>query len=291
MSVRSRVISSRGRLAERRVRSALFAPASRPDLLAKLPRSNPDGVIIDLEDAVAPDAKESARPLAAAAARELRQGHPELVILLRVNAVSTEWFAADIAEAVVGELDAVVVPKLDALEALAEVEVACSESCPLPVLAGLETVAGVELASELLRPPVEGVYFGAEDYVVDLGGVRTPGNMEVLYARSKVAAAARLSGVFALDQVVVALRDEDRFRTDAAEGRALGYGGKLCIHPAQVPWANEVFSPSLEELSRARRLLDVYEQAKSEGKGAVAFEGQMVDEPLARQARAVLGET
>lgn len=272
------------------MRSALFAPASRPDLLAKLPRSNPDGVIIDLEDAVTPDAKERSRPLAAAAARELRERHPELVILLRVNAVSTEWFAADIAEAVVGELDAVVVPKLDSLEALAAVEERLL-ACPLPVLAGLETVAGVELASELLRPPVEGVYFGAEDYVVDLGGVRTPENMEVLYARSKVAAAARLSGVFALDQVVVALREEDRFRRDAAEGRALGYGGKLCIHPAQVPWANDVFSPSLEELSRARRLLDVYEQAKSEGKGAVAFEGQMVDEPLARQARAVLGET
>ena len=279
-----------GGLSRRRMRSALFAPASRPDLLAKLPRSHPDGVIIDLEDAVAPDAKPEARLHAAAAARDLRLAHPELVILLRVNAVNTEWFAADMGEAVVPELSGVVVPKLDSPDALEEVAERLSETAPLPVVAGIETVAGVEYVSEVLRPPVEGLYFGAEDYVLDLGGVRTPGNAEVLYARSKVAAAARLRGVSALDQVVVALREEDRFKADAAEGRALGYGGKLCIHPAQVPWANEVFSPSVAERERASRLLEVYERAKAEGKGAVAFEGQMVDEPLARQARAVLGE-
>ncbi len=284
------VNSAASGLAQRRLRSALFAPASRPDLLAKLPRSRPDGVIIDLEDAVAPDAKPAARPHAAAAARDLRREHPEMVILLRVNAVNTEWFAADMAEAVVPELSGVVVPKLDSAASLEKVIERFAGVSPLPVVAGIETVAGVEYAVEVLRPPVEGLYFGAEDYVVDLGGVRTPGNAEVLYARSKVAAAARLCGVSALDQVVVSLKDEDRFKADAAEGRALGYGGKLCIHPAQVPWANEMFSPSAAERERASRLLEIYEQAKAEGKGAVAFEGQMVDEPLARQARAVLAD-
>ncbi len=247
-------------------------------------------MVIDLEDAVAPAAKPEARPHAVAAARDLRRAHPELVILLRVNAVSTEWFADDIAEAAVAELSGVVVPKLDSIEALEEVGNRLAASgVGLPVVAGIETVAGVAYASEVLRPPVEAAYFGAEDYVLDLGGVRTPENAEVHYARSKVAVAARLAGVLAVDQVVVALRDQGRFTADASQGRAMGYRGKLCIHPAQVPWANSVFSPSPEEIERARRMIEVYERAKAEGSGALAFEGQMVDEPLARQARAVLG--
>lgn len=271
-----------------RLRSALFAPASRPDLLPKLPRSGPDGVIIDLEDAVAPSGKPQARPAAAAAARRLRRAHPDLAIFVRVNAVDTEWFEDDMAEALVPELTGVVVPML---ESAAAVEVVAERLEPLGglgVMAGLETVAGVEFATEILRPPVVAAYFGAEDYVADIGGVRTPENTEVHYARSRVAVACRLAGVVALDQVVVKLRDEAVFTTDARQGRALGYRGKLCIHPAQVPWANSVFTPSAAEVDRARRMLALYEETQSTGSGAVAFEGQMVDEPLARQARALL---
>lgn len=271
-----------------RLRSALYAPASRPELLPKLPRSGPDGVIIDLEDAVAPSAKPQARPVAAAAARELRRAHPDLAIFVRVNAVDTEWFEGDMAEALVPELTGVVVPMLESASAVELVAERLDPIGPLGVMAGLETVAGVEYAAEVLRPPVIAAYFGAEDYVVDLGGVRTPDNTEVHYARSRVAVACRLAGVLALDQVVVKLRDEEVFTADARQGRALGYKGKLCIHPAQVPWANAVFRPSAEEVDRARRMLDLYEETQRTGSGAVAFEGQMIDEPLARQARALL---
>ena len=271
-----------------RLRSALYAPASRPELLPKLPRSGPDGVIIDLEDAVAPSGKLQARPVAAAAARELRRTHPDLAIFVRVNAVDTEWFEGDVAEALVPELTGVVVPMLESAAAVDLVAERLEAIGPLGVMAGLETVAGVEYAAEVLRPPVVAAYFGAEDYVADLGGIRTPDNTEVHYARSRVAVACRLAGVVALDQVVVKLRDEDVFITDARQGRALGYKGKLCIHPAQVPWANRVFTPSPEEVNRARRMLAVYEETQRSGAGVVAFEGQMVDEPLARQARALL---
>ncbi len=271
-----------------RLRSALYAPASRPELLPKLPRSGPDGVIIDLEDAVAPSGKLQARPVAAAAARELRRTHPDLAIFVRVNAVDTEWFEGDVAEALVPELTGVVVPMLESAAAVDLVAERLEAIGPLGVMAGLETVAGVEYAAEVLRPPVVAAYFGAEDYVADLGGIRTPDNTEVHYARSRVAVACRLAGVVALDQVVVKLRDEDVFITDARQGRALGYKGKLCIHPAQVPWANRVFTPSPEEVNRARRMLAVYEETQRTGAGAVSFEGQMVDEPLARQARALL---
>jgi citrate lyase subunit beta/citryl-CoA lyase len=110
----------------------------------------------------------------------------------------------------------------------------------------------------------------------------------VLYARSCVALAARIAGVLAIDQVVTAFGDDAGFLEDAALGRSLGYGGKLCIHPAQVPLANRAFSPSPEEVDRARRLLAAYEAAATRGEAAIDFEGQMVDEPLARHARAVL---
>ncbi len=271
-----------------RLRSALFAPASRPELLPKLPRSGPDAVIIDLEDAVAPAGKAQARPVAAAAARDLRRAHPDLAIFVRVNGVETEWFEDDMAGALTPELTGVVVPMLESAAAVEAVAERLEPIGPLGVMAGLETVAGVERAAEVLRPPVVAAYFGAEDYIADMGGVRTPENTEVLYARSRVAVACRLAGAVALDQVVVALRDEDVFVNDARQARALGYRGKLCIHPAQVPWANRVFTPSAEEVERARRLLALYTETQRSGAGAVAFEGQMIDEPLARQARALL---
>ena len=270
-----------------RLRSLLFAPGNRSDVLTKLPRSGPDGAVIDLEDAVPADAKPEARAIAREVIAELA---PAVSLFVRVNAVPTEWFEPDVAEALAPGLSGVVVPKLESYEQVSVVAEALDRAeLDLPVLAGIETAAGVARAEETLAPDrVVGAYFGAEDFVADMGGVRTAGNNEVLYARSRVALAARLTGVAALDQIVTDLRDEEVFEADAEEGRALGYRGKLCIHPAQVPWANRVFSPSHAEVERARRLLAAYDQAVAAGRAAIEFDGQMIDEPLARQARALL---
>ncbi len=276
-----------------RLRSLLFAPASRPDMCAKLPRSGPDGVVLDLEDAVAPTAKAEARGQARAAAAELRQLHPDLAIFVRVNPPGTKWFAADVVESLATELTGVVVPKL---ETAAEVDrirglLAQAGQEHLRLLAGIETAAGVAQVADVLdHPGVQIAYFGAEDYITDMGGVRTDDGLEVLFARSQVALAARLAGVPVLDQVVTAFGDDERFLADAALGRSIGYSGKLCIHPAQVPLANQCFSPSPEERERARALLAVWDEAQARGEASVAFEGQMVDEPLARRARALLDE-
>lgn len=277
--------------APERLRSLLFAPASRPDVLAKLPRTGPDGVVLDLEDAVPADAKADARPHARVVGSELATAHPDMAVYVRVNATPTEWFAADVAEAVAPEVSGIIVPKLESLAQVDAVVAALVQAGlgHLHILAGIETAQGVESAGELFRSPAVQVgYFGAEDYVADIGGVRTYENAEVLYARSRVALAARLGGVLALDQVVTALDDEERFLHDAAQGRALGFAGKLCIHPAQVALAHRAFSPTGEEIDRARRLLAAYDEAMARGEAAIAFEGQMVDEPLARHARAVL---
>jgi len=259
-------------------RSVLFVPASRPDLAAKVPRNGPDAVVLDLEDAVPPPGKAEARATAAGAAGELAGVVP---VCVRVNPPGTEWFADDVAALPAG-LAAVVVPKLESTAQLTEVADALGDRA---VVAGLESVRGVADAREVLAPPVVACYFGAEDYVADLGGVRTPGNAEVAAARSFVAAAARLAGVPALDMVTIDFHDDDRFLAEAREARALGYAGKMCIHPAQVPLAREAFRPTAGEVDWARRLLAAFAAA---GGDTIAFEGQMVDEVVAARARAIV---
>lgn len=274
-----------------RPRSVLFAPGNRADLIAKLPRARPDAVVIDLEDAVpaAAGAKAAARPVARDAARDLIAAAPHLAVFLRVNAPHSPYFEDDLA-VLTPELAGVVVPKLEsAADVRLVAEALKSHSLELPILAGLETGAGVWNALEILKEEaVTLAYFGAEDYTTDLGGRRTAGNLEVLYARSRVALAARLAGVAALDIVVTALNDEAAFRADAEQGRALGYAGKLCIHPAQVAPAHDVFGTTPAEAERARALLDAAHTAAERGHGAFSFEGQMVDEPMLSAARAVL---
>ncbi|WP_221088757.1 HpcH/HpaI aldolase/citrate lyase family protein [Deinococcus aquaedulcis] len=277
-----------------RPRSLLFAPGNRPELVAKLPRSAPDAVVIDLEDAIpaTPEAKAAARPIARDAARDLIAAAPHLSVFVRVNAVHSPYFDDDLA-VLTPELAGVVVPKLESAADVRQVAAAlAARGLGLPLLAGLETGAGVWHALEILREDaVQWAYFGAEDYTTDLGGLRTPGGLEVLYARSQVALAARLAGVPALDIVVTRLNDEAAFREDAAQGRALGYAGKLCIHPAQVALAHEIFGATEAELRRARALLQAAHDASLSGHGAFAFEGQMVDEPMLAAARAVVARS
>lgn len=272
-----------------RLRSLLFAPAVRPDFIAKLPARGADGVVIDCEDATPPNAKAEARVNAReGTARIAGQG---CSVFVRVNAVPSPWFVDDMREALSDALAGIVLPKLERLEQLVAVERALVESAheSLCVIAGIETALGVADSRALLaHPRVAAAYFGAEDFIADMGGIRTEGNQEVLYARSRVALAGRLAGVLTLDQVVVDFRNEAAFEREVREARAMGYRGKLCIHPGQVAIANRGFLPSEEEIAQARRLLEAFARASAEGIAAIDFEGQMVDEPLAARARQIL---
>lgn len=271
--------------APRRLRSVLFAPGNRPDVVAKLPRSTPDAVIIDLEDAVPAAGKVDARAVARASSEVLAREHPELAVHLRVNAVDSEWFDDDMA-ALGPWLAGVVVPKVESPAQVTAITDALGRGglTELAVVAGIETAAGVHRVDSVLTGPVSAAYFGAEDFIADMGGVRTSGNVEVLYARSRVALACRVAGVIALDQVVTAFNDDDGFVADASVGRAIGYAGKLCIHPRQVPLATRTFSPSADEVAAAHRLLDAIDASD----GVVVLDGQMIDEPMARRARTVI---
>lgn len=272
-----------------RLRSLLFAPAVRPDFVAKLPASGADGVVIDCEDATPPNAKAEGRANAASLAPEI-VGRGSLVFV-RVNAVASPWFEDDVALGLAAGLAGIVLPKVETHAQLAAVDAALDRGGHrgLGILAGIETALGVAEARPLLaHPRVLAAYFGAEDFIADMGGVRTASNAEVVYARSAVALAGRLAGVPTLDQVVTDFRNDAVFTAEAAEARAMGYRGKLCIHPNQVALANAAFVPSADEVAHARRLLEAFDTASAAGVAAVEFEGQMVDEPLAARARQVL---
>jgi citrate lyase subunit beta/citryl-CoA lyase len=265
-------------------RSLLFAPGSNEAVLRKLPRTNPDGAVIDLEDAVTLDAKDEARRIARAVTPDLAQQVP---LLIRVNAPDGDLFADDLA-ALSPALTAVVVPKLESKSDVAMVRSAFDDLGlrHVGIVAGIETAHGLHNIDAVLSGSgVVAAYFGAEDFIADMGGVRTGSNHEVAYARGRAALAARVADVALLDQVVADYGDEDRFTREAAEARNMGFAGKLCIHPAQVPLAHTTFSPSAEEVDHARRLIEAFEAAQL---GVISFEGEMVDEPVVARARKVL---
>jgi citrate lyase subunit beta/citryl-CoA lyase len=276
-----------------RLRSLLFAPASRPDLVAKTPRTGPDAVIIDLEDGTPAAAKVSARAQAAASAAGLRGAGYGGYVLLRVNAPGAAGlFDEDLRAFAAGPFDGVVVPKTETPGEVTAVEarLAALGAGDRAIIWGIESVRGVVGAVAVLGASERGAaaYFGAEDYIADLGGRRTPGGEETYHARAQVAQACRLAGMVAIDQVVTALTDAARFEADAQFALNLGYGGKMCVHPSQVPLCHALFTPSPEAVGRARRLLECYEAALAEGRATASFEGQMIDGPLVAQARQVL---
>jgi len=186
-----------------------------------------------------------------------------------------------------------VVPKLESTTTVDAVSNALDAAGhpDLLIVAGLETVAGVvDARTVTTHRRVRWCYFGAEDYVADLGGVRTATNHEVSTARAQVGQAARLGGVQAIDMVVADFGDDDRFRREATEARHLGFTGKLCIHPAQVPLAAEAFRPTADELAWATAVAEAYDAALARGDASIAVDGEMVDEPVARRARALLAD-
>ncbi len=258
-------------------------PGIRADMIAKIPRFAPDVAAVDLEDAVAPGDKDSARRTAADAIDALGPAGVSTV-LLRVNPVGSPWFAADVAAAAGCAAAGVVVPKLATRDQVRQVrEALAAHSRPgALIIAGIETALGVADARTLLTGELSGAYFGAEDYIADIGGRRSPGGDEVLYARSQVCLAAYLAGIPAIDQVVTDIASDGQFLADARRGQALGYQGKMCIHPRQIGLAHEVFTPTPEEVAHARAVV----VAGAEGVGVVG--GQMIDEVHVRMARAVL---
>ncbi len=246
-------------------RSFLFVPGDRPDRFAKAEAAGADVVVLDLEDAVAPSAKEAARDHVVA---WLAAGHAAVV---RVNAAGTPWHADDVAAA--GAATAVMVPKAERPE---DLDVHPS------VLPLVETARGIAAAAELCAAPgVVRPVFGSIDFAADIG-VDPLSRTALLHARSTLVLAAAVAGCAPpVDGVTTALSDVDAVRADTRHAAELGCTGKLCVHPGQVPVVHEAFRPSAEEVAWARSVL-------AAGDGVTAVDGRMVDRPVLLRARRIL---
>ena len=270
-------------------RSVLFGPAQRLDFIEKFVRAGADIGVLDLEDATAETAKGEARD----AVRSLRKSRAQLEglqLFVRINPLGSPHFSADLKAVAESGATGIMVPKIEADTEMHAVKAALREAGLGDALlcAGIESVPGVYRAAEICGAHPDLVYFGAEDFITDMGGVRTESNHEVAYARAHVVLAARLANVDALDQVVTDFHDVSRFEREANEARQLGFVGKLCIHPSQVSLANAAFTPTPEDLLHARKIVEAADSAEASGSGVIAVDGAMVDAPIIIRARRLL---
>lgn len=268
-------------------RSVLYVPGSNAKALAKARTLACDGLILDLEDSVAPEAKEAAREAVVAAIAAGGWGSRE--VLVRVNARGTPWFEADVAALARAGADGLVLPKVETTEDVAAaVERLAMRGAPagLPLWLTIETPRGVLAAADLAeaRRSIRGLVAGTSDLTKDLRARHVPGRAPLLHALSAIVLAARAHGLVALDGVHLALDDETGFEAECREGRDLGFDGKTLIHPRTIDAANRVFSPDAEEVRAARRLLAAWREAREAGKGVTVLDGRLVEELHAREA-------
>lgn len=268
-------------------RSFLFVPATRLDRLAKAFDAGADAVIVDLEDAVAPDSKDAAR---AALAERLPQldASQRARLLVRINAVGTPWHEADLALLapwMAQGQGAVMLPKAE--DPLALRRVAARLRPAGRVVPLIESLAGLDQADALAREAqVLRLAFGHLDFQLDLGMRCTPEEPELNGVRFSLVATSRRARLPApIDGVTTDTGNAERLAIDTARARAFGFGGKLCIHPAQVAGVNQGLSPSAVELDWARRVLV---QAAQHGGQAFSLDGRMVDLPVIRSAEAMV---
>ena len=267
-----------------RLRSLLYLPANRASAIAKARTLASDAVILDLEDAVQPDAKAQARAAAVAAA--LAGGWGNRLLFLRVNGIGTPWHADDMAAAHVDGFAGIVVPKIDSAAEAAQV---AAHAGGRPVLAMIETPAGVLNAPAIAATPgVAALIAGMADLANLLNCGSDAGRTPLLYSLSAIVIAARAAGIACFDGVCTEFRNEEAFRAEAEQGKLLGFDGKTLIHPSQVDPCNAVFSPSPEEIAHARALIAAYEAALFDGRGVATLDGQMVEILHVEQARRLL---
>jgi citrate lyase subunit beta/citryl-CoA lyase len=269
------------------LRSLLFVPGVRPDRFAKAMASGADAVIFDLEDSVDASRKSEGRRAIAeffAAPRGAGAGPARFV---RVNAAVSAWFAEDLALVAALGADAVVLPKVERAEDVTAAAMTRGERAIVPLI---ETPRGVLNAESIAgaHPRTPAVLFGAEDLTAAMGIARTIDGEELVYARSRVALAAAAAGVDAIDAVFIDLDHAADLRRDAGRARALGFRGKMAIHPSQVPVINEVFSPTPDELERARRIVAAFDASQAAGEAVFRLDGRMVDAPVVLRARRIL---
>jgi len=278
------------------LRSLIFVPGNRANMLERALDFQADIIMVDLEDSVPPGEKVAARQVASQWIPRLRQAGQR--VMVRANSLDTGLTPDELQALISPDLYGVSVGKTESASDLHEIE---------RLIAPLESGAGLAAGHIRLIPWIEsaraivnvnemaaaldrtvGIAFGAEDFTNDMGIQRTDEGHEVYHARCTVAIAARAAGIASLDSPYVAFRNPEGLRTDAGAARRMGYTGKFAIHPSQVESINELFSPLSEDVAYARRVVEAWNEAEASGRGSLALDDKMVDVPVVKRARNLL---
>jgi citrate lyase subunit beta/citryl-CoA lyase len=277
------------------MRSLLFAPGNHPRRVEKALGLPADGVILDLEDAVAVSEKVATRPIVAEALGKPRFGK----LYVRVNALSTTWCYGDISSLVRAGLDGIILPKVEHAHDLQTADwliSALERESGLPVgavdlLPIVETGLGISNLKAICRSGTrtKRLAFGAGDFTLDLGMAWSRSEVELLPYRSACVLESRAAGLEPpVDTVWADLRDAEGFAASARNAAALGFQGKMCIHPDQVGPANSAFAPDEAALVRARRVVEAFDKAEAAGLASIQLDGQFIDYPIVERARRLL---
>jgi citrate lyase subunit beta/citryl-CoA lyase len=272
-------------------RSVLYMPGSNERALDKARILPADALIFDLEDAVAPSAKPTARAAVAAAVAAGGYGQRELI--LRVNGLDTPWGHDDLVAAARMAIHGVLLPKVEGVAQLSQAKAvlaAAGAPADLALWCMIETPLGVLRVAEIAAagPPLVTLVMGTSDLANDLGARHTRDRLAMLTGLSLCLLAARAFGLAILDGVHLDLADDEGFAAACRQGRDLGFDGKTLIHPKTIGPANDAFGPTGEDVTRARSVVAAYEQATADGKGVVLLDGKLVEALHVAEARRVL---
>lgn len=280
------------------MRSLLFIPGNKENMLAKASGCNPDVLVPDMEDSIPDTEKDAARSTIAEWLPRLAEH--EALLMPRVNSVGTEWFKDDVAAVVAPGVWGISIGKVDSAQDISQVS---------KVLARCERQAGLEIGSLRLIPWLEtalgivncyeictasdrivAVAFGGEDYAADMNIERLDDESNVVYARSAICNAARAANVLALDTPYFQFRNVEGLKASCNQARQLGFKGRFAIHPAQIDTINVCFSPSEAEIEEARRIVAAFEEAALSGRGSTSLDGRVIDVPVVKRAIALLAQ-
>jgi len=278
------------------IRSWMFVPGHRQRMIDKGLGLNADAIMLDIEDGVAPDEKDTARKnIAESLGRAKTPGSPARYV--RINAIGHARMEADLEAVVRPGLEGLVCPKVDTAEEVHQIDAILDDKEPMNKLdkGSVRLLIAVESPKGLLNAPaiaaassrIAGIIFGAEDFGREIGlpAVREGEARDLLYARSAIVIAAAAAHVQSVDGVWVDLNDSAGLLGFAKQSRQLGFSGMSCIHPSQIDAINATFSPTAEEIDYCRKVLQAFKEANARGDGSIALGGQLIDRPIVERAR------
>lgn len=274
-------------------RSMLFLPGNTPNIIVNGEILGADAVILDLEDAVAPTEKDSARILVRNAIG--RMGFGKCEVIVRINSIDTPFWERDLDAIIPVKPSLIMPPKTSCAQDVQRVDAYISaleeklgwEKNTVGLIPLIETALGVENAFAIASASerVRAIFLGGEDLTADLRCKRTKAGHEISYARSRMVCAARAAGIEVYDTPFTDVNDDEGIYTDAQYAKSLGFTGKSAISPRHVKAINEVFSPSEKDIEYAYEVMEAIRIGKEQGKGAVALHGKMIDAPIVARAQ------